>query len=72
MALLIIAVNKETYRLVRQAISNEVNSLESFYHDKVAKVNKKPVDEKIIERTLKEIQVLQDFAIEMDRRYEFR
>lgn len=72
MGLLIIAVNKQTYQLVRKAISNEVRSLEEFYHMKALKENKKPVDETIMQRTLKDIKLLQDFAIELDRRYDFR
>lgn len=55
-----------------KAVSNEVRSLEDFYHMKAKKENKKPVDETIMQRTLKDIQMLQDFAIELDRRYDFR
>lgn len=72
MALLIIAVNKQIYQLVRRAVSREVRSLEDFYQMKARKENKKPADETIMQRTLKEIQLLQDFAIELDRRYDFK
>lgn len=72
MSLLIIAVNKQTYQLVRRAVSAEVRNLENFYLMKSRKVNKKPFEESIMQRTLKEIKLLQDFAIELERRYDFR
>ena len=64
-------MDDEVFPLVRKAVANEINSMIDFYHKKASKENPKPVDIKIMERSLTEIKLLQDFMLEMDLREKF-
>ena len=69
--MIVFAIEDSVFPLVRRAVGNEINSAIDFYHAKAKKENPKPVDIKIMERTLEDIKLLQDFILEMDLRKNF-
>ena len=69
--MVIFAIDDEVFPLVRKAVANEINNAIDFYHKKAAKDNPKPVDVKIMENTLTQIKLMQDFILEMDVREKF-
>lgn len=66
--LYIFALDQDVYPLVKKAIIREINSSIDFYKQKAKKENPKPYDIRIMERTLKEISLMQDFLKELEIR----